>query len=431
MPRHRILALGTLAVLAASACDDAEPAAVEVGQGTPPAEVAVAPGGNGPTAAPGLAGPDGSPLELTELSVPAADGAAEVTVEVLRTLTYREGEDASVTPLAVSPSGEVLVSSMEPGTFDAGALEMLATMPVDLWTADELVALGSTEGLVPGDAHRQVVGGTFAAGLPAWHETTGLQVGTSDWRMVAQSADGPALLARSEQLFPAGELPGLAGHPRLTAVGDRVGWETAEQREDGTLRTRLVSVPVTGGELRTEAGLATMPVAAADGWVTVRLEDRDVVAVDEDDERLAAQTSIDLVTPGGEARALVELSDLQVSQLAAGSGQVVAWADEEEVYVGTTGGSAVQRLVAAAGTSVVPWSLAVCDEHVVWGAFAADGTATTYVLDPASGDIGALPAVPGDTAVVCGGPYLAWTQTDDGGERVVTLSRLTAPTGAR
>ncbi|PYG01725.1 hypothetical protein SAMN05216184_101189 [Georgenia satyanarayanai] len=430
MPRHRLLALGTLAVLAVSACDGADPTAVAAGRNAPPAEAAVAPTDT-PAASPALTGPDGSPLSVTELDIPAPDDAAEVTVEVLRTLSYREGEDATVTPRAVSPSGEVLISTTDPGSFDGAALELLATTPVHLWTEEGLDPLGSTEALVPGDAHRQVVSATFAGGSPAWHETTGLQAGTSDWRMVARPGAAPVLLARSEQLFPAGELPGLAGHPRLTAAGDRVGWETVEEREDGTLRTRLVSVPVSGGELRTEAELATMPAGAADGWVTVRVEDRDVVGVDEDGGPLAAQTSIDVVTPGGDTRTLVELHGGTVSQLAAGGGQVLAWADQTDVYVGTTGRSAVQRLVAAPGTSVVPSSLAVCGEHVVWAASSTGGPATTYVLHPATGRAGALPAVAGDATIVCGGPYLAWTQVDDGGgEHVVTLARLAAPTGA-
>src|SRR5699024_112461 len=147
-------------------------------------------------------------------------------VEVVRTLPYREGEDPTVTPLAVSPSGEVLVSTFAPGSFDAGSLELLATTPVHLWTETGLQPLGSTEAL--GEAHRQVVSGTFAGESPAWHETTGVQIGTTDWRVFASAGDAPVLLARSEQVVPDTERAGLAGRPRLTASGDRVGWETVE-----------------------------------------------------------------------------------------------------------------------------------------------------------------------------------------------------------
>ncbi len=403
-------------MLALSACGGEETATPAVGPAAPPVA--------------SLTGPDGSALVVTELSLPAAQDAPEARVEVLRTLP--EGEDGTVTPYAVSSSGEVLVSTFAPDSFDAGALELLATTPVHLWTEDGLVPLGSTGALVPGDPHRQVVSATFADGSPAWHETTGVQVGTSDWRMFARRGDAPALLARSEQVVPA-ELPGLVGHPQLAAAGDRVGWETVEEREDGTLRTRLVSVPAAGGELRVEAELAAMPAGTAAGWVTLRLEDRDVAPVDEDGQPLeaAAGTSIDLVAPGGVARTLVELDGLPVSQLAAGGGEVLAWSDETDVHVGTTVGSVVHHLLPAPGTSVVPWSLAVCDERVVWAAAPADGPATTYVFDPATGAVGVLPAVPGDGGTVCGGPYLAWTQADDDGERVVTLARLTEPTGER
>ncbi|MBD8060917.1 hypothetical protein [Oceanitalea stevensii] len=421
MPRHRLVALGALAVLAVSACDGAEPAAV-------------APERSAAPAASGFSGPDGSPLSVTELSLPAPQDAPEAGVEVVRTLSYREGEDPTVTPSAVSPSGEVLVSTFAPGSFDAGALELLATTPVHLWTEDGLDPLGSTEDLVAGDAHRQVVSGTFAGESPAWHETTGVQVGTTDWRVFASAGGAPVLLARSEQVVPDTERAGLAGHPRLTASGDRVGWETVQAREDGTLRTRLVSVPVSGGELRVEAELATMPAGVADGWVTLRLEDRDVVGVDEDGDAQepAAGTSIDHVTPGGDARTLVELDGAPVLELAAGGGEVVAWTDEADVFVGTTEGPEVQRLLAVPGTSVVPWSLAVCAERVVWAASPADGPSTTYVFDPATGEVSALPTVPGDGTTVCGGPFLAWTQLDDdAGEHVVTLARFTAPAGAR
>lgn len=429
MPRHRLVALGMLAVLAASACDDAEPTAVPAAPSAQAAEVATAGQGPRPTA-PGLTGPDGSPVVTTERGLPGVPDAPEAAVEVVRTLSYREGEDATVTPHAVASSGEVLVSISEPGSFDAGTMELLATTAVQLWTETGLEPVGSTETLVPGDAHRQVVGAVFADGAPAWHETMNVQAGTSDWRMFARPADAPVLLARSEQLFPAGELPDFVGHPRLAAAGDRVGWETAAVWEDGTLRTRLVSVPVTGGELRVEAELAAMPAGVAGGWVTVRLEDRDVAGVDEDGLPLAAHTSIDLVAPGGEARTLVELRGLTVSQVAAGGGEVLAWTDGTDVYVGTTGRPAVQRLAGAPGTSVAERSLAVCGERVVWAAAPADAPATTYLLDPATGAVAEPPTVPGDGTVVCGGPYLAWTQPGDGGaERVVTLARFTAPTG--
>ncbi|WP_454085216.1 hypothetical protein [Georgenia sp. Marseille-Q6866] len=419
MPRHRLVALGALAVLAVSACDGAEPAAV-------------APERSAAPAVSGLSGPDGSPLAVTELSLPAPQDAPEAGVEVVRTLPYREGEDPTVTPLAVSPSGEVLVSTFAPGSFDAGSLELLATTPVHLWTGTGLQPLGRTEAL--GEAHRQVVSGTFAGESPAWHETTGVQIGTTDWRVFASAGDAPVLLARSEQVVPDTERAGLAGHPSLTASGDRVGWETAQAREDGTLRTRLVSVPVSGGELRVEAELATMPAGVAGGWVTLRLEDRDVVGVDADGDAQApaAGTSIDLVTPGGDARTLVELDGASVLELAAGGGEVVAWTDEADVFVGTTEGPEVQRLLAVPGTSVVPGSLAVCGERAVWAASPADGPSTTYVFDPATGEVSALPTGAGDGTTVCGGPFLAWTQLDDdGGEHVVALARFTAPAGAR
>lgn len=380
----------------------------------------------------GLSGPDGSPLAVTELSLPAPQDAPEAGVEVVRTLPYREGEDPTVTPLAVSPSGEVLVSTFAPGSFDAGSLELLATTPVHLWTETGLQPLGSTEAL--GEAHRQVVSGTFAGESPAWHETTGVQIGTTDWRVFASAGDAPVLLARSEQVVPDTERAGLAGHPRLTASGDRVGWETVEAREDGTLRTRLVSVPVSGGELRVEADLAAMPAGVAGGWVTLRLEDRDVVGVDADGDAQApaAGTSIDLVTPGGDVRTLVELDGASVLELAAGGGEVVAWTDEADVFVGTTEGPEVQRLLAVPGTSVVPRSLAVCGERVVWAASPADGPSATYVFDPATGEVSALPTGAGDGTTVCGGPFLAWTQLDDdGGEHVVTLARFTAAADAR
>lgn len=418
MPRRRRVVLGMLALLAVGACDDAEP--VADGQRTPPALVTDA-----RSARPsGLSGPGGSPRTVTEWSLPAAQDAPETAVEVVRSLPYRDGQDPTVTPLAVSPSGEVLVSTFDPGSFDAGALELLATMPVQLWTEDGLEPMGSTEALVPGDAHRQVASGAFAGGSPAWHETTGVGVGTSDWRIVARPGDAPVLLARSEQLFPAGELPGFGDSSRLAAVGDRVGWETAAAREDGTVRTRLVSVPVTGGELRVEAELAAVPAGAADGWVVVRLEDVDAAGMDEGGQPLAAQTTIDLVAPGGRVRTLVELRGVTVSQLAAGGGEVLAWADGTDVYAGATGGTAIERLAAAPGTSVVPESLMVCGERVVWALSPTDGPATTYVRDPSTGEVATLPTVPGDAPVVCGGDYLAWTEPVDGGG-VVTLARFT------
>lgn len=369
-----------------------------------------------------IAWPDGTAVDLGFLDVPTPEGASEAQVDIVRSIDY----DARIGPVpsirAISPNGVALLDFIDPAAFDMETWTLNATTPVSLWTDKGTEELGDTTTFIPGDPHRQVISGGFVGDSVTWKETASINMFTSDWRMFRRDLDGGdiELLARSEQVHPDGGLPRAVGGPALTASGDRVAWHTSYLRDDGSWRTKLVSVPGAGGELRDEADLVAMPEGVTDGWVVLRMIDRTVAGAETgwEIQDPNAVASIDLVEPGGEVRVLVEFpggtgAEWGVSQIAAGGGEVYAWsASDGDVYVSSVEGVEVLRLRQPAGMHVVPHSLAVCDERVVWSAadIEEEAPAITYVFDPADGQITRLPSEHSLGNAVCGGPYIAWTE---------------------
>lgn len=387
-----------------------------------------------------MAWPDGETVEIADIDVPAPGQARTAHVELLRTMDFNAMAGGTLTVRAVSAGGVALVDSMDPEAFDLDTWMLNATTPVSLWTDSGLEPVGDTTGLVPGDPHRQVIGAAFAGETVTWQETASTNLFVSDWRMFRRDLDGGnvELLARSEQVYPDGNLPGAVGNAMLVPSGDRVGWHTTFAREDGTLRTRLVSVPAEGGDLRQEADLVAMPEGVADGWVALRMVDQSVPGAEEGWQIQDPNTvaSIDLVEPGGSARALIEFPggadgtsySWGIAQLAAGGGEVYAWsASDGQAYAASVDGSRVVRLRQPPGMEVVPHSLAVCDERVVWSAAdaAEESPAVTYLFDPTDEQITLLPSENGLGNATCGGSYIAWTEVslDDIDVRSINLAR--------
>lgn len=372
-----------------------------------------------------MAWPDGAGIEPTVITVPAPADARPAHVEIERTLDYDMTTGPIPTVRAISLEGVALVDSMDAAAFDTDTWTLTATTPVNLWTDSGLEPVGDTTALVPGDPHRQVISGAFVSETVTWKETASTDMFQSDWRMFRRDIDGGEVevLARSEQVHPEGRLPRAVGGPMLAPFGDRVAWHTTYAREDGTLRTKLVSVPATGGELRDEADLVAMPEGVDDGWVVLRMIDQTVAGAEEGWEIQDANTvaSIDLIEPGGSARPLVVFprgtsgNTWGIAEIAAGGGDVYAWvASDGEVYTASLDGETVVRLRQADGLQPVPHSLAVCDERVIWSAAGTEDGAgsATYLFDPADGQVTRLPSGSSVGDNVCGGSYIAWTETD-------------------
>jgi len=380
--------------------------------------------------------PDGTAVEFTDIEVPPASQADAAQVEIAREQDYDVVTGPVLTVRALSPDGVALVDSMDPAAFDTDTWVLNATTPVNLWTENGLQPVGDTDGLIPEDEHRQVLNAAFAGDSITWLETASIDLFVSDWRIFRRDLNGGEveLLARSEQVHPEGQLPLAVGDAVLAPAADRVGWHTTYVREDGTLRTKLVSIPADGGDLRDEADLVAMPAGAEDGWVALRMIDQSVAGAEEgweiQDPNAAA--SIDFIEPGGQARALVEFpggtSDLwAVARIAAGGGDVYAWAmNDGHIYVSSVDGSDVFRLTQPSDVQVVPHSLAVCGERVAWSVAPEEGSPTvTYLFDPADGEIALLPSENSLGNTTCGGPFVAWTEIalDDPEAHALTLAR--------
>lgn len=389
-----------------------------------------------PTMSGHVAGPEGERLPFTDLEVREPGSAEQPSVEILKTLNYTWAEDPTVTVSAVAPDGRALVSSMNQSDFDQSTFTLQATSPVSLWADDGLESLGSTEELIPGDPHRQVLDAQFVNDSVVWQETSSTDLFVSDWRMFRHDLDGgaPQLVARSEQVFPAGSLPMAVGRPVLAAVGNRVGWHTTYEREDGTLRTKVVSVPAAGGELRTESEIAAMPAGAADGWVTLRMIDETVEGAEGGWEIQAPRraSGIDLIEPGGDVVPLITFpggtdDNWAVAKIAADE-HAYAWVAPGEVYVATIGSDTRHRLHHSPDVTVDPHSLSVCGQRVLWVTVSGESIAAIYVFDLESGQISTLPANNPVASVACGGDYVSWTdiETTAGSEvRTVKLGRFT------
>lgn len=384
-----------------------------------------------------IARPDGTAVDLIDIEVPSPAEAGEAQVDIVRTFDFDGLAGPVPSVRAISQEGVALVDAMDPAAFDMETWTLNATTPVSLWTESGMEPVGDTTSLVPGDPHRQVISGAFVGDSVVWKETASIDMFLSDWRMFRRDIDGGdvELLARSEQVHPEGDLPRAVGGPALTRSGDRVAWHTSYPRDDGTWRTKLLSVPGAGGELREEADLAAMPEGVADGWVVLRMVDRSVDGAEKSWEIQDPNSvaSIDLIEPGGQAHTLVTFPGgtgqaWGVAQIAAGGGDVYAWsASDGHAYVSTVDSTEAVRLVQPPGTQVVPHSLAVCDERVVWsaGGIEEEAPAVTYVFDPADRQITRLPSEHSLGTTVCGGRYIAWTEValDDIDARTATLAR--------
>lgn len=372
--------------------------------------------------------PQGAVVDLVHVEVPAADALPRAPRTPVRSLEFAGGEDPTLSVLAVAPDGRVLVAPIDHSSYDAGASTLVAPAQVALWADEGLEQLAGTESLVPGDPYRQVIGGVFADDAVVWAETSSTDVSVSDWRMFRDGLDGagPRLLARSEEVRPADDPPLVIGGPVLAAVADRVGWHVAYAWPDGTFQTEVVSVPVAGGELRTESEHAALTAGTDDGWVTERV---DATAGVEATDAMRRPIGLDHVQPGGLTRPLVRFDpgdeDWSVSAIAA-DGNVYAWEMDDDVLVSLLDGSASYRLSHAPGQTVLPEGLAVCGEWVAWSVLDGE-VVSSYVLDLGSGEVSVLAA--GNTAgsISCGGDYVAWTEVAFEGDRevrAVNLARL-------
>lgn len=439
--RRRPLTWALLAVVAlsATACEaGTAPGGAATAPATarePDTEESVTPPGL--TADPRLAWPDGSPVQVADIDVPMPADVEGAQVEVVRTLEYDRETGPVPSVRAVSPDGIALVDSMDPAAFDMDTWTLKATTPVNVWTDHGLEPLGDTTALIPDDPHRQVISGAFVGDTVIWKETASTDLFVSDWRMFRSDTEGGdiALLARSEQVHPEGQLPRAVGGPMLTPSGNRVGWHTTYVREDGTLRTKLVSVPATGGELRDEADLVAMPEGVDAGWVALRMIDQTVAGAEEgwEIQDPNAVASIDLIEPGGSARTLVEFpggtgKTWGIAEIAAGGGDVYAWSTSDGyVYASSVDREQVMRLRHPSDMQPAPHSLAVCNERVVWSVSAGteEGAPATYLFDLTDEQVTRLPSESSLGNTVCGGPYIAWSEMalEDPDAHTLTLAR--------
>lgn len=420
----RLALLLALAALAVAGCDDpavSEPVPSPTTTPVPPPHAWTPPARDW-SAVPGILGPDGQAVAVSEVG--AGEPSGTVPVEVVRTHRYRPEGDDIVRVLDLRPDGSAVVALVRLDDFDGGTLELLAPARLALWSEAGLVPLGSTEGLVPGDPYREAAVAAATDTAVVWLETSLTGVGEPRWRFFRASPDAgaaPALLVRSEDASA-----GAGGRPLLDAsgpavVGDRLVWASSHTAAGDAVGSAVLSVPLDGGEVRVEAEGAALPAATDAGLAVLRLPAGGGAG---------GPTGIDLLAPGGEARPLVRFpgpaaAGGHVPTLVA-DGTLVAWVLDHHLYVTTVDGGEVQR-VRTPGP-VDPYGVVVCDGRVVWTPEHEEDAWPTaaYVLDPATGQVSVLGTGPHAAGVTCGGPYLSWVQVEPTTDEVsVVVGRWT------
>lgn len=363
----------------------------------------------------------GLPLDVVEVPVPAIDQLEAVSYEVVREFEQVAALDETVSVMAVADSGDALVTISRRSDYDADLNQMTVAARIGAWTEDGVDVFPSAAEIFADEVPRQSGSGVITKDYFVWEETTSANLYESSWRVFARPRSGGpvTMLARSEQMFPEEYNPHVAGWYKLVGTDDRVAWHTAYRRADRTIRTAVVSVDPAAGDLRVEEKLATLPAASDAGWVVMRLEDVSIAHADpewqiQDPSRMAG---IDLITPTGEIRPLVNLDlhegeSTYISDLAAG-GRVFAWVLDDVIYVGSIDGDVYYRIDAHPDS----WTLEVCGDRVHWTHGLNDplgdqGPVTMMVFDPATAQIGTIETEYGSTFVsACAGEYASWTET--------------------
>lgn len=365
---------------------------------------------------------DGVPTEFVEVESSAE--SAPRSYEVVRTHDQRLAVDENMGVLGLGADGVALVSLGYRSDFDAGIGEMAVADRIGAWTDDGVEEFPSAADVFADELPRQAVTGVVTEDYFVWHETTSTDLYFDSWRIFSRPrAGGPiALIAQSEQMFPEGPHPQVAGWLELTASDEEVAWRSSYRRDDGAIRSAVVSVPVGGGDLTVEQEIATFPDASDAGWVTVRMNetmypDDNADQVLTDSDRL---TGIDLVERAREPVPMISLEgtlsqDWYIAQIAAG-GRMFAWQIDSSIYVASIDGDFYYRIDPEPGRAIESWSLTICSGQVSWLTRPGsptewvDGSNEMHAFDPSTATLRAIDTEHSPNFLQCAGDYASWQE---------------------
>ncbi|QIK82518.1 hypothetical protein [Sanguibacter sp. HDW7] len=276
-----------------------------------------------------------------------------------------------------------------------------------------------------------------------WAEDTAEDYFANAWRIFASPFPkgwSPRLLADSAGVVPEGA-PAAVGTAVPVISAERVWWHAAYEREDGQLRTRVVSVPLAGGDLREELVQAALPTAV-DGGVVVAVM-ADVTADDGSRQHPRAVTGLAKIDASGGVSEIVRFDPVGGDDrlihpvLGAAQSLVVGLADRLTVIPvdGTGPGLEIQG---PEGTTLA--GVAACGNVATW-TYTTDASSVStdqYLLDLVTHDLVRVPVEHGNSRSHCAGDLVAWDEfprgadLDDVDTRTVTkVFRWTPSPSAR
>lgn len=377
-----------------------------------------------------LVWPDGSIVESVEIDATLARPAGEDDYRLLE-VSIQQWEGQDVLPLSLGPDGRTLVTVIPPDNYDESTGFLKSPAVVGMLDGQQFEPFDSTVDAIAGDPPRQTAGGGMIAnGHAVWLETASTNLFTSDWRIFTKDLTRPAspvLVAKAEDVYPPGELPLAVGEHRPILSGDRVYWQTTYQRENGSFRTKIVSTPLAGGDLRTEVDLASEPAAFEGGIVAAQMHDVTVEGAQsswqiQDPRRASGLT---LVDADGRSRPFVSFSNVTddewfVRELAAG-GTTVALSIGDSIYILGTDRERAVRVRMSSNTEAS--GVAVCGDRVTWTDISSgDGRGEhQYMFNVSTNELVAVTTPSNPGAGTCYGDTFLWySQSDDGGATLTT-----------
>lgn len=421
-----VLALGVLTACTGAPPDTAPghgPTAVEPSRQLTSAPTTTA--HDPPGHARGILRPDGAPLTLMTLDVADARTPAVGEVELVETLAER-GVYVGLESLGSDGTHVVALHG-------ARAAES-ASPQLARWTRGTVIPLDnplSAAGAWPSSTAR-------AESDVVWVEDTAEDYFTNAWRIYASPFPNnwsPRLLADSAGVVPDGA-PAAVGTARPVFSEGRVWWHAAYEREDGQLRTRVVSVPLAGGDLREERVQAALPTAV-DGGVVVSVM-ADVTADDGSRQDPRAVAGLAKIDASGGVTEIVRFDPLGGDDrliypvLGTAQSLILGLADRLTVIPvdGTGPGLEIQG---PEGMSLA--GLATCGNVATWTYSAGASSVSTdqYLLDLVTHDLVRVPVEHGNSLSYCAGDLVAWDEfprdadLDDVDRRTVTKVFRWAP----
>ncbi|WP_432457737.1 hypothetical protein [Cellulomonas iranensis] len=391
------------AVLAAAlvACTPAAPPPVEaeLEPGPGPSQAVV----DGPVT---LRLPDGAEVVPTSVALASARAAVEgADFAVLS----RTPADDTLLGLDVLPTGDLVVQRVPENQYQGGAAVAEPSV-IGTYDGHRFEPWPETDGMVPGDAPRQLYGADAGQGAVAWAETASIRLDQSNWRVFARDDTGrTSLVAASEEVLD-GPMPVLNDDARPVVADGRVYWATPAPTGSGDLQMQVVSRDVRGrGPLSVEARGAARPAVGDDGLYVVRTY-RDEPTIPDGRSVVAAAAG------GGDTAPLLTVDGppgVNVVDVVADGSRLAFVTSAPSFSTGAvyvhdrSSGSLVAVPTAGAGQRT---DLALCGDRLVWTTNDGSGVAagTVFVLDVPTLDLREVEVEGGYGTVMCAGDVVAW-----------------------